>query len=183
MTKAAPGAGIGRIAVLLIALIALSGAFAIGTVSSAVGESTVNVSIANYMFTPGTITVVIGVNNTVTWTMNQTGVPYHTVTANDNSWGSGELTTGETYTHTFTTPGTYPYHCTLHTYMMGTVIVLGAGSSSTESSAGTPSTSTTQPGNGSVPEFPFVAAGAAVVTVLIVASYLLAVRRRGVLVP
>jgi plastocyanin len=134
----------------------------------AVAQSTVNITINNFAFSPNNITVVIGVNNTVTWTMDQTGVPYHTVTPNPGdpagSWGSGELTTGHTYTFSFTVPGTYGYHCSLHTYMMGTVVVKAASGSTTTSS-------------GSVPAFPFVAAGVAGFVFALLAAYLL-VRQR-----
>ncbi len=72
-------------------------------------------------FTPSTITVVIGVNNTVVWTNDDT-VP-HTVTSYDGSFSSGNLNPGNTYQFTFTTPGNYSYHCSYHTWMEGTVIV------------------------------------------------------------
>ena len=136
---------------------------AISSSHVATAQTTVNVSINNFSFTPATITLVLGVNNTVTWTQNQSGIPYHTVTANDNSWGSSHLTTGQSFTYTFTSAGTYDYHCTLHTYMKGTVIVLGAGSSSSIT------TSSTTPN--AVPEFPFQALAAVVITMIVVASY------------
>jgi len=72
-------------------------------------------------FSPSTITVVIGVNNTVVWN-NDDSVP-HTVTANDGSFSSGNLNPGDSYSFTFTTPGTYAYHCSYHSWMKGTVIV------------------------------------------------------------
>jgi plastocyanin len=57
----------------------------------------------------------------VTWT-NLDGVA-HTVTADDGSWGSGTLGQGATYSHVFTSPGTYTYHCAIHPFMTGTVTV------------------------------------------------------------
>jgi plastocyanin len=72
-------------------------------------------------FTPPTVTVVIGVNNTVVWT-NDDSVP-HTVTADDGSFSSGNLNPGDSYSFTFTTPGTYTYHCSYHSWMKGTVVV------------------------------------------------------------
>lgn len=72
-------------------------------------------------YLPPTITVVIGKNNTVTW-INDDNVP-HTVTADDGSFNSGNLNQGDSWTHVFTTPGTYPYHCDYHPWMHGTVIV------------------------------------------------------------
>jgi nitrite reductase (NO-forming) len=75
-------------------------------------------------YSPTTITVTIGVNNTVTW-VNNDDVP-HTVTATDGSFNSGNLNAGQSWTHTFTTPGTYTYYCSYHSWMKGTVIVRAA---------------------------------------------------------
>ncbi|MHB2035250.1 MAG: cupredoxin domain-containing protein [Nitrososphaerales archaeon] len=72
-------------------------------------------------YSPPTITVVIGVNNTVTWVNND--IAPHTVTADDGSFNSGNLNPGESWTHVFTTPGTYTYHCIYHPWMHGTIIV------------------------------------------------------------
>jgi nitrite reductase (NO-forming) len=72
-------------------------------------------------YSPSTITVVIGVNNTVTW-INKDNAP-HTVTATGGNFDSGNLNSGQTWTHTFTTPGTYTYRCTYHPWMTGTIIV------------------------------------------------------------
>jgi plastocyanin len=76
---------------------------------------------ANQGFSPDRITVVIGVNNTVVWTNNDNQP--HTVTANGESFDSGLLAPGATFTYTFTTPGVYGYHCTYHPWMTGTVVV------------------------------------------------------------
>lgn len=72
-------------------------------------------------FTPQTVTVVIGVNNTVTWTNNDPkGIP-HTVTSNDGLFNSNTLT--GPFTCTFLSPGTYNYRCYFHPLMVGAVIV------------------------------------------------------------
>jgi len=72
-------------------------------------------------YLPDQVTVVIGVNNTVMW-VNDDSAP-HTVTANDGSFGSGNIGAAGSYTYTFTTPGTYRYACIYHSWMVGTVIV------------------------------------------------------------
>jgi len=77
------------------------------------------VTILNYAFSPATITIAPGM--TVIWT-NRDSVA-HTVTADDGSWGSGNLAQGDTYSHTFTTSGAYPYHCAIHPGMQGSVTV------------------------------------------------------------
>ena len=52
----------------------------------------------------------------------------HTVTAADKSYDSGGLDRGESWTRTFTKPGTYAYFCALHPYMKAVVVVLAAAS-------------------------------------------------------
>jgi amicyanin len=47
----------------------------------------------------------------------------HTVTADDASFDSGMIPTGGSWSYTFTTPGTFAYHCTPHPFMKGTVVV------------------------------------------------------------
>jgi plastocyanin len=79
----------------------------------------ISATIQNVAFSPNPITIAPG--STVTWT-NQ-DVVTHTVTADDGSWGSSMLGQGGTYSHVFTSPGTYPYHCAFHLYMMGTLVV------------------------------------------------------------
>ena len=74
-------------------------------------------------FSPATITVVIGVNNTVVWT-NKDSTP-HTVTSTTKLFDSGNMNAGDTFTFTFTTAGTYSYACSYHPWMKGTVIVKG----------------------------------------------------------
>jgi plastocyanin len=73
-------------------------------------------------YDPLNATVVMGVNNTVTWTNNDGTI--HTVTANDGSFDSGYLSPGDSFTHTFTKAGVYEYHCQLHPWMVGYVTVL-----------------------------------------------------------
>jgi len=91
-------------------------------------------------FSPDTVRVVIGVNNTVFWTNGDGSGTPHTITPKTASagWpsGSGILDQGDTYQWTFTVTGTYNYYCTLHPAVMsGTVIVVaGSGSGSTTSS-------------------------------------------------
>jgi plastocyanin len=79
----------------------------------------ISATIQNFAFSPNPITIASG--STVTWT-NLDGAP-HTVTADDRSWGSGTLGQGATYSHVFTSPGRYTYHCDIHPSMKGTVLV------------------------------------------------------------
>lgn len=77
-------------------------------------------SIDNFGFNPPNITIYTG--DSVTWANNDP-VP-HTVTSDTGVWDSGNLAPGQTYSHAFPAAGTFPYHCTLHTIMTGTVTVL-----------------------------------------------------------
>jgi nitrite reductase (NO-forming) len=65
----------------------------------------------------------IPVGTTVTWT-NQDSV-IHTVTAVDESFASGFMREGETWSYTFEEPGEFEYLCTPHPWMRARVIVTG----------------------------------------------------------
>ncbi len=73
----------------------------------------------NLAFNPPTLTVSVGTK--VTWT-NQDTVG-HTVTANDGSFGSQTINPGQTFSQTFSTAGTFNYHCTIHPTMTATIVV------------------------------------------------------------
>jgi plastocyanin len=47
----------------------------------------------------------------------------HNITADDDSFTSGELVAGTSFEATFDSPGTYGYHCSIHPTMKGTVTV------------------------------------------------------------
>ena len=47
----------------------------------------------------------------------------HTGTADDGSFDSGKLASGSTFSQTFSKPGTYAYHCTIHSSMKATITV------------------------------------------------------------
>jgi plastocyanin len=81
-------------------------------------------------YSPNPVEVAVG--QTVVWTNDDTA--FHTVTsgtvgAPDQKFDSGlqgptALTTkGKTFEHTFDAAGEYPYFCTLHPAMVGTVVV------------------------------------------------------------
>ena len=106
-------------------LTACAGGGGAGTGASAEARSgapaSVGVAIRNFSFTQQTLTVAAG--TTVTWTNRDSSV--HTVTANDRSFDSGHLAQGGSFRHTFRAPGTYGYHCDIHQYMTGSVVVTG----------------------------------------------------------
>lgn len=81
--------------------------------------ATNQVALENLKYSPSTITVSVG--TTVTWT-NKESVT-HTVTSNDAVFDSGDMGNSDTFSFTFSTAGTFPYHCVYHAGMTGTVIV------------------------------------------------------------
>jgi amicyanin len=107
--------------------------------------ASISVSIEHYAFAPGTLEVHVG--DTVTWT-NKDSAP-HTVTGTSGpeKLDSPTLEKGDTWSFTFTKPGTYEYYCAIHPDMVGKIVVTGSASP-----APAPTTTTTAaaaPGGGS----------------------------------
>ena len=70
-------------------------------------------------YVPDSITVSVG--TTVKWTNNDTVV--HDVTSKNNLFVSGSMGPGATFSQTFQSTGSFPYYCTIHSGMTGTVTV------------------------------------------------------------
>ena len=81
--------------------------------------SAVAVKIDNFSFGPQSITVSPGTK--VTWT-NRDDIP-HTVVSTEGIFKSKVMDTDESFSFTFEKPGTYPYFCSVHPKMTGTVVV------------------------------------------------------------
>ncbi len=78
------------------------------------------VAIQGYAFRPKTLTVAPGTR--VTWTNKNNDI--HSIVSDTTAFmASDDLRTGQSFTHTFATVGTYTYHCGQHAFMTGTVIV------------------------------------------------------------
>jgi plastocyanin len=111
---------------LILSLLAAACLFLAGFVLPA-RAATVNVVAGGVatVFTPATVTINVG--DTVTWT---NGGGFHDVTADDGTFGNSP---GGSWTlsHTFTTAGSFGYHCSIHGFpgggMFGTVIVQATG--------------------------------------------------------
>lgn len=101
--------------VITTAVLIVAGALA----PLAVHAQSASVTLQNFSFQPSTMMVPVG--TTVTWT-NMDNVA-HTSTSDNGAWDSGPINTGASYHHTFTTAGTFTYHCTFHPYMHGTIVV------------------------------------------------------------
>jgi amicyanin len=93
-------------------------ALAFGFSASAVAADA-KVTIDNFTFDPPKLTVKAG--TTVTW-VNRDDIP-HTVASSTRVFKSKALDTDNSFTFTFTTPGSYAYFCSLHPHMTGTIVV------------------------------------------------------------
>src|SRR3989344_7268471 len=81
---------------------------------------TYTAEISNFAFSPSEIRIKAG--DKVVWTNKDSA--RHTVTSDSGSeLGSSLLGQGESYSHTFSTPGIFNYHCAPHPYMKGKIIV------------------------------------------------------------
>jgi plastocyanin len=85
-------------------------------------NQTFNVSIIDFAFQPASLTVEVG--DTVTWT--NSGAANHTSTSDSGLWSSGTLAPGQSFSFTFTSVGSFAYHCAIHPGMTGTIIVVAA---------------------------------------------------------
>ena len=79
--------------------------------------NTINISGSD--FTPGGKTFAVG--TTVKW-VNKDGIN-HTVTSDNGTFNSGSLGNGAQFSFTFTTAGSYPYHCSIHAFMKDTITI------------------------------------------------------------
>jgi plastocyanin len=79
-----------------------------------------SISIRDFKFSPATLTVRHGARIAVT---NGDSAP-HTVTADDgHSFDSGTVKPGGSASLTVARPGRFPYHCTVHPFMKGELVV------------------------------------------------------------
>lgn len=121
-----------RTIVVIVVLIVLGGGYYLFTRSGSNGAPAQTVSptaspanetvvnIQNFSFSPVTLSVKTGA--TVTWTNNDSAT--HTVTSDaDGILNSPSLSSGQSFSYTFSTPGTFSYHCAVHPMMKGTIVV------------------------------------------------------------
>jgi plastocyanin len=102
-----------------LALGAMAGLVTFAIAMAPVRADTIEVKIDNFTFTPQQITVKAG--DTVTWT-NHDDIP-HTVTSKTFIFRSKAMDTDDKFSFTFATPGSFPYFCSLHPHMTGTIVV------------------------------------------------------------
>jgi glucose/arabinose dehydrogenase/plastocyanin len=125
---------------LLLLISALAG------ITVASRGATHSVNIVNFAFSPANISV--QVSDSVRWTQSD-AFTFHTSTSGEGGtpnglWDSGFLAQGQTFTHTFSSAGNFPYFCAPHfDTMIGSVTVSGGGNTA-------PSVAITNPTNGAV---------------------------------
>lgn len=89
--------------------------------SGAARAETYVVELSNFAVEPPALTIQVG--DTVEWRILS---GRHSSTSKDDAWDSGELVQGAMFTQRFDVPGVYPYFCTPHDFMRGTITVLEA---------------------------------------------------------
>jgi plastocyanin len=114
----------------LFKVMLLSAALAVFGCSLTGFARVVTVGVANgnaLLFFPATTNIATG--DQVIWIWNSTGITPHSSTSDTNGlWDSTAVPAPHTFTNTFTSAGTFPYHCTIHVNfgMKGTIIVAAA---------------------------------------------------------
>ncbi len=78
---------------------------------------TKDVTIANFAFNPATLNIKAG--DTVKWTNNDSVT--HRIAS--DTFNSQDLNNGDSFSYKFSQAGTYNYHCGIHPFMTGSIIV------------------------------------------------------------
>ena len=111
-------AGLAAPVMIVVALLS-AGSGAVKANAQQAPAKNAEITIDNFNFAPGTFTVAVG--TTVTW-INHDDIP-HTAVSTDGVFKSKVMDTDEKFSYTFTKAGTYPYFCSVHPKMTGTVVV------------------------------------------------------------
>jgi LPXTG-motif cell wall-anchored protein len=71
----------------------------------------------------------VPMGTTVTWTDKSDTA--HTVTSDTGAFGSSPVQPNQTFRFTFSQAGSFAYHCSIHPYMHGTIVVTAAAQATT----------------------------------------------------
>jgi plastocyanin len=92
-----------------------------GVAQQVAAVSANEVVIDNFAFGPASLTVAPGTR--VVW-INRDEEPHTVMSANQPAlFKSGALDTGDKFEFVFDKPGTYRYFCSIHSHMVGTIVV------------------------------------------------------------
>jgi amicyanin len=92
--------------------------------ATAQAATTHQIVMSGYAFSPRSLTITAG--DTVTW-VNEDQAPHNVKTVSGPaSFQSSMLNKGGVFSHTFSTPGTYDYECTVHPGMTAALVVKAA---------------------------------------------------------
>lgn len=117
----------------------------VGADTTTTSAADMAITIQGFAFSPATITVPVGTK--VTWTNQDPAT--HTVTSDTGAFDSKNLTTGSTFSFTFSQAGSFAYHCNIHTRMTATILVTAAAAppaANAPSTTGAPSSVLPQTG-------------------------------------
>jgi plastocyanin len=121
--RAVPAVSISLILILVVYFAATSAALASAGGSPPAGAVVYIVETPiSWQYSPQNVVVVIGLNNSVTWVSRSTS--YDTITSDAGLFDSGPIQPGGSFSHIFSAPGVYAYHCAFHPWMTGRITVL-----------------------------------------------------------
>jgi len=138
-----------RWAILALATVTFGTYLLVGGPQTSAGASAcslgdVQISIVSFAFNPTPKSVQPGTK--VCWTNNAS--IDHTTTSDTSIWDSMPLSPNGQYEVTFPTPGTFAYHCSIHTFMHGTIVVPPAAPIITSTTPASPNNDTNPTING-----------------------------------
>lgn len=113
-------AGIRRAMIVLCAAVLFAGAGRVASQATNKVSAATEVKIDNFTFAPVTLTVTPG--TTVKW-LNRDDIPHTVVSEDKSTFKSKALDTDDSFSYTFTKPGTYTYFCSIHPKMTAKVVV------------------------------------------------------------
>ncbi len=106
---------------VIVALVALS-VLALAVLPAVQAQSSPTVTVRDFEFGPGTLRVTLQSGTQQIRWLNS-GPATHTVVADQGAFNSGRLAPGGSFTFSFSTAGTYAYHCEIHPAMKGQIVV------------------------------------------------------------